>query len=143
MENETGKAVFSPTQRLHECGLRPTLQRVAVFSYLCNYTSHPTADILYADLVSAYPTLSRTTIYQTLHALHKCGLVTKVESDGEMRFDVETSFHGHFRCTQCGKIFNIFYQETATFPQPPSGFMVKETSLFYHGICPLCNSKPS
>jgi len=97
--------------------------------------------MLYADLVSVYPTLSRTTVYQTLHALCKCGLVTKLVEEGEMRFDAETSHHGHCQCTQCRKIVNIFYPETTVFPQPPEGFVVKDTQFFYTGLCSQCKPK--
>ena len=144
MEKVTTQAELSSVQRLHNCGLRPTPQRVAVFSFLANCTSHPTVEMVYADLISGYPTLSRTTVYQTLDALCRRGLVTKVVvEDGEMRFEVTHSHHAHFKCTQCGAIYDIFYPETTVFPAPPEKFEVKETHLYYKGICARCQAPAS
>ncbi|MCL1921093.1 MAG: transcriptional repressor [Kiritimatiellaeota bacterium] len=140
MDNDQKGLSFSSVQRLHERGLRPTPQRVAVFTYLCSYTSHPTAEKIYCDLISGYPTLSRTTVYQTLDALCKCGLVTRLVSDeGEMRFDAETSNHGHFKCVKCGRLYNFFYPAETVFPQPMDGFVVEAMSLYYKGVCPQCH----
>ena len=51
---------------LSEAGVRPSVQRVAVYSYLCEHPVHPTVETLYASLSPEYPTLSKTTIYNTL-----------------------------------------------------------------------------
>jgi len=130
-------------ERLYSCGLRPTPQRVAVYTFLCdpkNKNSHPSAETVYNALIAEYPTLSRTTVYQTLETLCSCGLVSKLVMDeGEMRFDAETPRHGHFKCTTCGRIYNFYYPEATTFPLPPEGFDVKKTYLYYKGTCSKCS----
>ena len=119
-------------------------RRVAVYTYLCEPKSknnHPSAETVYNALIAEYPTLSRTTVYQTLETLCSCGLVTKLVIDeGEMRFDAEMSRHGHFKCTACGNIYNFFYPEATDFPPPPEGFAVKKVYLFYKGICNKCGA---
>lgn len=140
------KTTISFVQRLHSCGLRPTPQRVAVFTYLCKqeHHRHPSAEEVYTALVSEYPTLSRTTVYQTLESLCKCGLIVKVAIDGgEMLFEADTSDHGHFKCTQCGKIYDLFYTQPVEFPHPPAGFEVKESHIYCKGICRKCNTAAS
>ena len=131
------------SQILQTRGLRPSPQRVAVYKYLYNNRmQHPTVDMIYAALAPEYPTLSRTTVYQTLDALCNCGLAVKLTvEDGEMRFDADTSSHGHFKCSDCGDVSNVTYPEATPFPQPDKGFHIKETHLYYKGYCPKCRSK--
>lgn len=130
-------------ERLYSCGLRPTPQRVAVYTYLCapeNKSAHPSVETVYNALLAEYPTLSRTTVYQTLETLCACGLVSKLVIDeGEMRFEAEMSKHGHFKCTVCGKIYDFTYPETMDFPPPPEGFVIKKTFLYYKGTCRKCS----
>ena len=135
---DTMTAISIP-QILQARGLRPSPQRVAVYKYLCNEKSHPSVDMIFTALAPEYPTLSRTTIYQTLESLCECGLAMKltVEAD-EMRFDAEMFNHGHFKCTQCGRLFDVRYPEGLVFPWPDVGFLVKQMHLYYHGICPAC-----
>lgn len=130
------------TQILQTRGLRPSPQRVAVFTYLCNNDTHPTVEMVYSALLPDYPTLSRTTVYQTLEALCECGLATKITiEDGEMRFDSHMQEHGHFKCEKCRSITNIMSDgSTIQLPKPPEGFAVKETHIYYKGICPNCLS---
>lgn len=133
---------LSSTQRLRNCGLRPSPQRLAVFNYLCAHKTHPTVDMVYHDLSSAYPTLSRTTVYQTLEALCASGLATKLTiEENVMRFDADTSSHGHFLCTGCGTVFDFFYAEGTSFPKPDAGFVVEQTHLYQKGRCPKCSKK--
>jgi len=136
------KATILLVERLCSCGLRPTPQRVAVFTYLCdpkNKDVHPSAETVYNALTAEYPTLSRTTVYQTLETLCSCGLVSKLILDeGEMRFEAETLRHGHFKCMTCGNIYNFFYPEDTKFPLPPEGFVPKKSYLYYKGICSKC-----
>ena len=138
------ETTISLIKRLHSCGLRPTPQRVAVFTFLRKqeHRKHPTAEEVYAALVPEYPTLSRTTVYQTLDALCKCGLIAKLAvEEGEMRFEANTTDHGHFKCTHCGKIFDFEYPVTMDFPQPLDGFDIKEKHLYYKGICKKCQAQ--
>ena len=135
------KAVISIIQRLYNCGLRPTPQRVAVLTHLLKpgHKGHLSAEDIYSALVSEYPTLSRTTVYQSLESLCKCGLITKLVIDeGEMQFEANMLSHGHFKCTQCGTIYDFSYPNTFAFPQPADGFEVKESHLFHRGICLKC-----
>ena len=128
------------SQVLQTRGMRPTPQRLAVYAYLHDKKAHhPTVDMVYKALAPEYPTLSKTTVYQTLETLYECGLVHKVPEEGEMRFDAELSKHGHFKCTKCNGIFDIFFSDTGCLPQPQEGFMVKETHLYHKGLCPKCH----
>ena len=136
------KTVASLIQRLNNSGLRPTPQRVAVLTFLFKKEGpnrHVSAEDVYTSLVAEYPTLSRTTVYQTLESLCKCDIISKLTfNEGEMLFDAETTPHGHFKCTKCGGLFDFAYPSTAKFPPPPSEYLVQETYLYYKGLCRKC-----
>jgi Fe2+ or Zn2+ uptake regulation protein len=129
-------------QQFAQHGLRPSPQRMAVLKYLCDHKTHPTAETIYGALAPKYPTLSRTTVYQTLEKLYESGLAQKIViEDGQMRFDADMSNHGHFKCNACGEVFDFFYAQDFPFPQMENGFVIHEQHLYYKGLCPACSGK--
>ncbi len=100
-------ADIAETLRTH--GIRPSVQRIGIYRYLTENKNHPTADMLYTALQPSMPTLSKTTVYNTLRLFEHHGLVQTVpiEND-EVRYDADTEFHVHFKCTRCGGICDIF-----------------------------------
>ena len=54
------------SQKLNDAGIRPSVQRVAIYAYLCQHPVHPDIETIYADLAPDYATLSKTTVYNTL-----------------------------------------------------------------------------
>jgi len=119
--------------------VRPSPQRVAVMQYLCEHRTHPTAEMVYSALLPDYPTLSRTTVYQTLDLTCSIGMAQKIViEEGEMRFDADVSDHGHFKCTNCDEVFDFFYPQATVFPKPAGAFEIKEQHLYYKGLCPTC-----
>ena len=53
-------------QILEGAGVRPSVQRLAVMDYLATHKTHPTVDEIYSSLAPSIPTLSKTTVYNTL-----------------------------------------------------------------------------
>ena len=56
-------------QRLVEKGIRPSLQRIAIMDWLIKHPTHPTIEDVYKGLAESIPTLSKTTVYNTLRML--------------------------------------------------------------------------
>lgn len=54
------------SQFLDQQGIRPSFQRLKIFEYLVNERTHPTADEIYEVLRKDIPSISRTTVYNTL-----------------------------------------------------------------------------
>ena len=83
------KTEYSDNQLLkmmQQAGLRPSLHRIAVLSFVANSRSHPSADEVYTRLSKQFPTMSRTTIYNALHALVETSLLRELEIEsGTMR----------------------------------------------------------
>jgi len=108
-------------------------------SFLLENPCHPTAEMIYAGLNAAFPTLSRSTIYQALELFCEKGAAQKIIiGDGEMRFDANVVRHGHFRCVKCGVITDFDFPTDMELPLPKGDFHILYQHLFYQGVCPLC-----
>ncbi len=126
-------------QMLTQHGVRPTQQRLAVFDYLLDHRTHPSAETVYEALVQQYPTFSRTTVYNSLHALVAAGLVLELSlGTEEKHYDADVSLHGHFHCRRCGSISDIPLAEDAAQALKPAGYTVDVYSLSFAGLCPQC-----
>jgi len=96
---------------LKEKRLRVTPQRFAVYANLLDRTDHPTAEQILSDLNRDAPTSSQATVYSSLQALGKAGLVRDVLlEEGVRRYDANVAPHHHFRCECCGTIEDIAWE---------------------------------
>ena len=128
-------------QMMGDRGLRPTTQRVAVYDYLYRNRIHPSAEMVYDALVTQYPTFSRTTVYNSLHALVQAGLVQELAMDTEeRRYDADVALHGHFHCHGCGGIADFALDESVVQSLVPDGFAVQNQGIYFSGLCPACRS---
>lgn len=129
---------------LTDRGVRPTAQRLAVYEYLYQHRTHPSADVVYEALIQTHPTFSRTTVYNSLHALVKAGLVLELAMDTEERhYDADTALHGHFHCRTCGEIADFPLDEAIVQKLMPHGFSVEGQGIYFSGQCPVCNQANS
>lgn len=120
-------------------GIKPSAQRIAVAGYLAKHLTHPTVDEIYCDLLHDYPTLSRTTVYNTVNLLAQNGCISTLDVDSlGTRYDFNSSLHAHFVCDECGAIHDI---PLSSIPSLPEGFIASTVSLHYRGVCPECNAK--
>lgn len=132
------------TDRIVACGIRPSLQRIHIYRYLCTTSAHPTAESVYSALVTEIPTLSRTTVYNTLKLFHQHKLVETITIENEeLRYDADTSDHLHFKCNCCGHVSDVPYEETSkvykTFARKlPAGFSLSKIQTCIWGTCAQC-----
>ena len=128
-------------QYLVDKGVKPSMQRVAVMEYLLTHKTHPTADEIFSALNPRIPTLSRTTVYNTLNRLAEQGAIMTLDIDQKKtRYDGDISLHGHFLCKRCGKIEDIMVGNPAeVMAMGPRGVQVTNVQLLYKGICPECS----
>jgi Fur family transcriptional regulator, peroxide stress response regulator len=119
-------------------GIRPSYQRLRILEYLAGTSAHPSVETIYRSLAPEIPTLSRTTVYNTLSLFEKSGLAVPIYIDGEeLRWDGDVSEHGHFRCRSCGGIFD-FPVTGSAHPALAPGFVVELAQLYCVGLCPAC-----
>lgn len=95
--------------RLREHNLRCTRQREVVYGALASTTSHPTAEELYAMVRREDGDTSLATIYNTLEALTRVGLASRIPSTaggGACRYDACTGPHVHV-VTENGRVLDV------------------------------------
>jgi len=124
--------------------IKPSIHRIAIAKFLWNNTSHPTVDDIYKALHPDIPTLSKTTVYNTMALFQEKHIVRVLKIDEtELRYDFNTHPHIHFKCVKCGRIFDVEMKETDKIPI--SGMVNEHTILECHiyldGICKECKNK--
>lgn len=126
---------------MHDAGLRLSAHRMAIMSLVYNNTLHPSAEMVYQKLKPTYATLSRATVYNSLHALAEKGLLRMIDvGNGTMHYDSAASTaHAHFICRACGRIVDVPLSLTQRVM--PEGYSVDAVEVSYKGICPDCNKK--
>lgn len=130
------------SELLRRHGIRPSLQRIAVMDYLLAHRTHPTADEIYGALATQIPTLSKTTVYNTLALFVTQGAAAHIAIDPRgSRFDGDTSMHGHFLCTRCGALHDIFFDTPPTLPELSGGDVATCAQIYYRGTCARCNGR--
>jgi Fur family peroxide stress response transcriptional regulator len=129
-------------ERLHQAGLKATGPRMLILAALEHDLNHPTAEQLFDRLRQDYPSLSLSTVYQTLDAFLRAGLCRRVTGAGErLRVDGTPQDHDHAVCRVCGVIFDI---DRRLFPLPvppsqlPHDLIVTGLRLEYEVICMTC-----
>lgn len=128
---------------LKKAGLKLTPQRLAIVRELSHDTSHPTAQELYERLRPAHPTMSFATVYNTLDALAKLGLVGTLRLGSAVRFDPNRSSHHHAVCDGCGKVVDLPAptpsKKAALRAAEMSGFQIRSEERTYRGLCDRCS----
>ena len=123
--------------------IKPSAQRIAIMEYLLSHRTHPTVDMIYNDLIGTMPTLSRTTVYNTLQLLASCHAINILSIDKRnMHYDGRTDPHAHFLCQCCGKIVDVevdahLHEHLYSSEQ----FKVEQVELNYTGVCHECARK--
>lgn len=125
-------------------GIKPSLQRMAIMQYLQEHPAHPNADTIYQALVGQIPTLSKTTVYNTLRLLVEQGAAKMLTIDEHnVCFDGQTRTHGHFLCRRCGRVFDVEAAKAIEEGESavPAGFSIETTDLYFKGVCGECASR--
>jgi Fe2+ or Zn2+ uptake regulation protein len=111
--------------------IRPSHPRIKVLEYLLMHQSHPTVEQIFTALVGENPTLSKSTIYNTLNLFVKAALVRVLTiENNETRYDIIMEKHGHFKCESCGIIFNFKIDIDAFMSDELSEFEIREKNVF-------------
>jgi Fur family peroxide stress response transcriptional regulator len=127
-------------ETLETKGLKPTYQRLKILEYLeAHVDSHPTVEAIYEALVKKIPTMSMTTIYNTLNTFIEKSLVSAVTITGtELRYDSVTAPHHHFLCKKCGTILDVEVKCPIIDRDHVSGHQIDEIHGYLKGICKDC-----
>ena len=131
--------IVNVSEFLRSNGIKPSFQRMKIFEYLMNTTEHPTVDIIYKTLIHEIPTLSKTTVYNTLNLFVKnnVALLLTIE-DNETRYDANTSLHGHFKCETCERVLDFKAEISDLVIKELDNFQINQQHIYFKGICSGC-----
>ena len=127
------------TKKLKGCNIKLSQQRLQILKFIITNPCHPTIDQIFAALHDELPTLSKTTIYNTLKLFADAGLAQEITiENNEVRYDAKIESHGHFKCKICGKIydFNISIDDIPT--EGLNDFQIETKHVYFKGICKDC-----
>lgn len=128
-------------ERLTTHGIKPSAQRISIMEYLLSHRTHPTVETIYNDLVRTMPTLSKTTIYNTLKLLAENNAIIELTIDKKTaHYDGFTDPHTHFQCKKCGKIVDLPPSDAGKQQKGPD-FVIDEVEIYYKGYCNTCLEK--
>ncbi len=111
-------------QRLTDCGIRPTGQRVRIASLLLSGPQHLSAEQILASLRTAGARVSKATVYNTLNLFAGHGLIRQLSVDGTRAwFDSNVEAHYHFHDLTSGALIDVPVSsvEFSNMPSPPEG----------------------
>lgn len=122
--------------------IKPSFQRMKIFEYLITHRNHPTVEMIYKALIQEIPTLSKTTVYNTLNLFveKKIAIVIVIE-ENETRYDADMEIHGHFKCEECSAVYDIDIEAEKIDIRSLDNFQINEHHLYFKGICNNCLEK--
>lgn len=122
--------------------LKLTPQRLAVYNYLINTTSHPSADVIYTDIHIQYPTMSLATVYKALKTLVDVGLIQEINvGEGNFRYDGNASPHPHLQCLGCGRVDdfkNLALDNLNSLASEHTDYQIISNKVYFYGYCANC-----
>lgn len=133
-------SILDTREHLMKFHIKPSIQRMAIMEYLIGHRTHPTADEIYNALYQSMPTLSKTTVYNTLKLFTEHGAVKALVIDEKnVRFDIDTSSHAHFMCLGCGCVYDLPIENQEAIQLEGVGeLIITEIHLYYKGYCKKC-----
>lgn len=133
--------------RKHKVRLTP--QRKTILEYLISHHTHPSVEMIYADLKDQVDNISMATVYNTIKLFVDYNLVIELKNgDGSTHYDYFGRPHYHVVCDNCGKITDVFdehfseiIKELSTMTREKTHYLVTGSNIEIHGLCPDCQRK--
>jgi Fur family peroxide stress response transcriptional regulator len=124
---------------LEKKGIHSSYHRLKILEYLQAHRTHPTVDMIYKEISKEIPTLSKTTVYNTLKLFVCKGIVQELTiEEKEVRYDADTTQHAHFKCTACGSVYDLALKSQIFDNEMVEGHEVTECHIYLKGICKDC-----
>jgi Fe2+ or Zn2+ uptake regulation protein len=131
--------------RLRQAGLRVTAARVAIMQTV-REGDHLDVDAVYRGVRGRVGQVSLQAVYDSLHAMHRGGLLRRIEPAGSpARYEARVGDnHHHLVCRQCGKVTDVdcaVGHAPCLDPVSDAGYLVDEADVIFWGVCPDCRSQ--
>ncbi len=97
--------------QLKQSGQRVTSQRALILKIIQEGGGHLDADGIYRQAKAVQPRISLSTVYRTLKALKRPGLIEELHlDDSHHHYEIKPSLkHHHLVCLGCGKVLEFQY----------------------------------
>lgn len=133
-------------RELNASGMKFTSQRALILEIIRRGGGHLDADEIYRLARKRRPRLSLSTIYRTLQAFKKLGLVEECHFDeSHHHYEVKPSTeHHHIVCLDCGKVIEFQYPLVRYIRRniaDAKDFEIVNTEARITGYCSECQQK--
>ena len=98
-------------------------------------------DKIFSDLKVEHPSLSMATVYRNRKMFEKENKVSVINtSDGSAFYDADTTLHYHFKCSKCGRLYDVPESclEDGFEQSLQSVGKVEKCSLVFYAVCNNC-----
>lgn len=120
-------------------GIHTSYHRLKILEYLRNHRTHPTVERMHKELSREIPTLSKTTVYNTLKLFVREGIASELTiEEKEVRYDADTKPHAHFKCIECGSVYDIALESPLFEHEMIEGHKIAECHIYLKGVCNDC-----
>lgn len=121
---------------------RKSKQKDSILRVVKATNSHPTAEWIYEQVKKEIPNISLGTVYRNLKLMKQRGELSEQGLSGTLsRFDGNVQNHYHFRCEQCGRLFDVDEPVDKAIDKrvaQKTGFVVSHHCLEFRGLCNDC-----
>lgn len=124
--------------------MRRTPERFAILQMATTLGGHFDIEELYNAMEADAYHVSRTTIYNAVELLCRCGLLRSLQIDSRSTvYEMADSDHAHLICMQCGKVRELRQPSItdALAAAKLGGFAVAYVSATAYGLCASCARK--
>jgi Fur family ferric uptake transcriptional regulator len=132
-------------EELRSAGLKATHQRVEVLTILRRSKKHLDAEGIHQTALRRGADISLATVYRTLGALKKAGLVEPralAHDQGRDHYEAaDRPDHHHFTCQQCGQVYEFETHHIKRLKKElkqEHGWDLTSANLYFEGICDQC-----
>lgn len=142
--SQTPEARFREYLESRPIPKRFTGQQREMLAHIFARHSHFDTDQLLDDLKKVGSSVSRATVYRTLHELVKAGLLKKIEIGSRTVYDHDYGYpqHEHLVCDQCNAMIEFQHPGIEAILQQVAAehqFRAEGHTLVVRGICNTCN----
>ena len=105
---------------------------------------HPSAEMVYDEIKSQYPSISKATVYRILKNESARGDILAIDVPHDVnRYDLRTEQHYHIKCRACGKVGDVEMDEINILDmvKESKNFDIEHIAVAFSGICNECKSK--
>ncbi len=124
--------------------IRRTPARTTIVEFLNKSNSPVDISQIIAFLREKNLNTNKVTVYRAMEFLLGKGFIDKVEfGEGKYRYEIKKGDHHHLICTNCGSVKDIkdkYMNELEKEIQESTGFMVKNHSMEFFGLCKNCQN---